>query len=56
MSVMEAIFIAIAILGAAVNFTSGHISRRTGASELKIKIAALVVVVAAIAMLFIFSK
>lgn len=56
MSIWKIVFIAIAIIGAAVNFTSERISSKTGISELKIKISALVVVAAAVILLFIFGK
>lgn len=56
MGIKGIIFTALAIAGAAANFTSRRICEKTKISELKIKIAALVIVVAAITLLFIFGK
>ncbi len=56
MGIKGIIFIALALAGAVLNFTSKSISEKIGASELKIKIAALIIVVLSVILLFVFGK
>ena len=56
MGIKGIIFIALAVIGAAVNFSSKVICEKIDVSELKIKIIALVIVIVSIALLFIFGK
>lgn len=56
MGIKGTVFIVIAILGAILNFSSRRISDKTGFSELKIKLAALVTVIIFISLLMIFGK
>lgn len=56
MGIKGLIFIALAAAGAALNFSSKAICEKSGISELKIKIIALIIVIVSIALLFIFGK
>lgn len=56
MSIRGIILIIVAILGAVLNFASRYISEKTSASELKIKVCALIIVLISMTLLFIFGK
>lgn len=56
MGIKGIIFIALAVIGAVLNFSSKRIFEKFSVSELKIKITALVIVIVSIALLFIFGK
>lgn len=53
---MGILFILIALVGVIINFSSHRISEKFNASELKIKLIALLVVVVSITLLMIFGK
>lgn len=56
MGIKGIIFILIAAVGAVINFSSRRIAEKFNISELKIKLAALAVVLVSITLLMIFGK
>lgn len=56
MSIKGIIFIALAVTGAMLNFSSKRISEKFSVSELKVKITALIIVVLSVILLFVFGK
>jgi len=55
-SIRGIVFLSLAILGAILNFTARFTSGKTGISELKIKVSALIIVVLSVVLLFVFGK
>ena len=56
MTVKGIIFITFAIIGAALNYTARPLSKKSGISELKIKVISLAVVLISVVLLFVFGK